>query len=410
MDNVVDMLTIIAVVLFMVVVVLIMAYWYMKRKESQPQKEENSNSNNTQNLEIKSKEQNKQTSQYTKLSVFDFMEFDKIEDNMIVQNGGKRYLMVVSCEGINYDLMSEVEKTSVEAGFVQFLNTLRHPIQLYTQTRTINISSSIENYSKKIEEIKLELDKKQLEYNKMLQTGSYSSDTIKELRVEIARLQNLYDYGKDITQNIEKMSLNKNVLKKHYYIVIPYNTADLGNEMLNEEEKKQMVFSELYTRAQALIRTLFACSMKCKVMDSYELAELLYVAYNRDESEVYGIEKALKAGYTELYSTAPDVLDKKMIALNKAIEEKAVEMAKNHVDEIRTEKQKAVKKKEESFDDLVEQMAKAILKENERYIGKDVAKEAINRVNGKKQKKEENANDKEEKKRTRRTTKTNGNA
>lgn len=410
MDNVVDMLTIIAVVLFMVVVVLIMAYWYMKRKESQPQKQEDSNSNNAENLEIKSKEQNKQTSQYTKLSVFDFMEFDKIEDNMIVQNGGKRYLMVVSCEGINYDLMSEVEKTSVEAGFVQFLNTLRHPIQLYTQTRTINISSSIENYSKKIAEVKQELDKKQMEYNKMLQSGSYSSDTIKELRMEIARLQNLYDYGKDVTENIEKMSLNKNVLKKHYYIVIPYNTADLGNEMLNDEEKKQMVFSELYTRAQALIRTLFACSMKCKVMDSYELAELLYVAYNRDESEVYGIERALKAGYTELYSTAPDVLDKKMIALNRAIEEKAVEMAKNHVDEIRTEKQKAVKKKEESFDDLVEQMAKAILKENERYIGKDVAEEAINRVNGKKQKKEENANDKEEKKRTRRTTKTNGNA
>ncbi len=410
MDNIVDMLTIIAVVLFMVVVVLIMAYWYMKRKESQPQKQENNDLNNAENLGIKSKEQPKQTSQYTKLSVFDFMEFDKIEDNMIVQNGGKRYLMVVSCEGINYDLMSEVEKASVEAGFVQFLNTLRHPIQLYTQTRTINISSSIENYSKKIAEVKQELDKKQMEYNKMLQSGSYSSDTIKELRIEIARLQNLYDYGKDVTENIEKMSLNKNVLKKHYYIVIPYNTADLGNEMLNDEEKKQMVFSELYTRAQALIRTLFACSMKCKVMDSYELAELLYVAYNRDESEVYGIERALKAGYTELYSTAPDVLDKKMIALNRAIEEKAVEMAKNHVDEIRSEKQKAVKKKEESFDDLVEQMAKAILKENERYIGKDVAEEAINRVNGKKQKKEENANDKEEKKRTRRTTKTNGNA
>ena len=145
--------------------------------------------------------------------------------------------MVVECQGINYDLMSEVEKTSVEAGFVQFLNTLRHPIQLYTQTRTINISSSIENYTKKIEEVKQQLDKKQMEYNKMLQSGSYSTTITRELRTEIARLQNLYDYGKDITQNIEKMSLNKNVLKKHYYIVIPYNTSDLGNDMLSDEEK-----------------------------------------------------------------------------------------------------------------------------------------------------------------------------
>lgn len=410
MDNAVDMLTIVAVILFMIVVVLVMVYWYMKRKENSPEKQENNNSNNIENSKLKTKETAKQTSQYTKLSVFDFMEFDKIEDNMIVQNGGKRYLMVISCEGINYDLMSEVEKTSVEAGFVQFLNTLRHPIQLYTQTRTINISSSIENYTKKIEEVKQQLDKKQMEYNKMLQSGSYSTTITRELRTEIARLQNLYDYGKDITQNIEKMSLNKNVLKKHYYIVIPYSTSDLGNDMLSDEEKKQMVFSELYTRSQALIRTLFACSMKCKVMDSYELAELLYVAYNRDESEVYGIEKALKAGYTELYSTAPDVLDKKMEALNKTIEEKALEMAKEYVDEIKSEKEKAVEKKEESIDDLIDEMATAILRENERYIGKEVTEEAIKRVKGKKQKKEENANDKEEKKRTRRTTKTNADA
>ena len=61
--------------------------------------------------------------------------------------------MVVECEGINYDLMSQVEKTAVEAGFVQFLNTLRHPIQIYTQTRTINISDSITNYTDKIEEM-----------------------------------------------------------------------------------------------------------------------------------------------------------------------------------------------------------------------------------------------------------------
>lgn len=413
MDNAVDMLTIVAVILFMIVVVLVMVYWYMKRKENSPEKQENNNSNNIENSKLKTKETAKQSSQYTKLSVFDFMEFDKIEDNMIVQNGGKRYLMVISCEGINYDLMSEVEKTSVEAGFIQFLNTLRHPIQLYTQTRTINISNSIENYSKRIAEIKQELDKKQMEYNKMLQTGSYSTETIKELRIEIARLQNLYDYGKDVTQNIEKMSLNKNVLKKHYYIIVPYNTADLGNDMLSDEEKKQMVFSELYTRSQALIRTLFACSMKCKVMDSYELAELLYVAYNRDESEVYGIDKALKAGYTELYSTAPDVLDKKMEALNKEIEEKALEMAKGYVDQIKSEKEKAVEKKEKSFDELVKEMAQIILKENEQYIGKEVTQEAINRVNGKTSKKTKeggNANDKEEKKRTRRTTKTNANA
>ena len=38
------------------------------------------------------------------------MEFESIEDNMIVQKKGKRFLMIVKCQGINYDLMSGVEK------------------------------------------------------------------------------------------------------------------------------------------------------------------------------------------------------------------------------------------------------------------------------------------------------------
>ena len=70
--------------------------------------------------------------------------------------------MVLECQGINYDLMSEVEKTSVERGFMQFLNTLRYPIQLYVQTRTINISSSIENYKNKMEHIKKATQKQQM--------------------------------------------------------------------------------------------------------------------------------------------------------------------------------------------------------------------------------------------------------
>lgn len=48
-----------------------------------------------------------------------------------------------------------------------------------------------------------------------------------------------------------------------------------------------------------------------KILDSNALADLLYVAYNRDDAEVYGVDKAIQAGYDELYSTAPDVLDKR---------------------------------------------------------------------------------------------------
>ena len=165
------------------------------------------------------------------------MDFDKIEDNMIVQNNKTKYLMAIECEGINYDLMSEVEKTAVEQGFIEFLNTLRHPIQLYIQTRTINISSSIENYNHKLEETRQELVSKQTEYTRLLQSNSGNTKILNELKMEIARIQNLYDYGKDIISNTEKMSLNKNVLRKHYYIILSYYASELGANITDEEEK-----------------------------------------------------------------------------------------------------------------------------------------------------------------------------
>ena len=338
-----DILTIAIVILFFAIIVLIFIYWQMSVK--------NKTSRNTDTINEKSTTSKTTSSQgsYTKLSVFDFMEFDKIEDNMIVQNNGEKYLMAIECEGINYDLMSEMEKVSVEQGFIQFLNTLRHPIQIYTQTRTINISNSIENYNKKIDEIKEELEKNKNLYNKMLQDGGYDKKDIEEIRIEIARQQNMLDYGKDVISNIESMSLNKNVLRKHYYIIIPYYASEIGNDFLDEEEKKNMIFSELYTRAQSIARTLFACSMKCRVMDSNGLAQLLYVAYNRDESETYTFDKALKAEYGELYSTAPDILDKRMQAINKEAERKALELAKQKIGEVKSEKQRRLARKEKSF-------------------------------------------------------------
>lgn len=393
--GIVDYLTIAAATLVFVIIILILIYWNMSRKEKvgSTSKKDKIQNNSSADKNISN------NIAYTKMSVFDFMDFDTIEDNMIVQNNGARYVMAIECEGINYDLMSEVEKTAVEQGFIEFLNTLRHPIQLYIQTRTINISNSIEGYNHKLEQTRQELVAKQNEYNKVLQDGNGNVKVLNSLKLEISRLQNLYDYGKDIITNTEKMSLNKNVLRKHYYIILSYYSAELGTHITDEEEKKNMIFAELYTRAQTIIRTLFACSMKGKVLDSNELAELLYVAYNRDESEVYGIDRAIRAGYTELYSTAPDVLDKRMEALNREIEQKAIEKAKFIVDEARAEKEKAVAKTEESMEELIDNLAKVIINQNKQYIGKDIAKEAIAKIDNTKE--EEDANVKEETKKTR---------
>lgn len=368
-----EVLTVILIFLIMASIGLGILYWYMSYKEKKKATEEEENVITGASTKI--------ATQYTKKSIFKFMQFDKIEDNMIVQDNRQRYLMVIECEGVNYDLMSQVEKTAVESGFVEFLNTLRFPIQLYTQTRTVNIGESIQNYKNKLSITKKELDIKQQEYARFLKSDNYNEKQAEIMKRELLRMKNLYEYGKDVIDDIQKTSQNRNVLRKHYYIVVPYYAAEIGTDLLNEEEKKAMIFSELYTRAQSLIRALFSCEMKCKILDSNELVELLYIAYNRDESEVYSVEKAIQAGYNELYSTAPDVLDKRMRAIDEQIEQNAVQLAKEAIDEVRAEKERKIKKKEEQFDELVKQMAEALLEENKKYVGKEVTEKAIKKVN-----------------------------
>lgn len=391
MDSLMSSLTIVLVMLILFIIVLAFIYWYLSYKNKKSSEEEEKTTVQGSTTKV--------ATEYTKKSIFKFMQFDKIEDNMIVQDNKQKYLMVIECEGINYDLMSQMEKTAVEAGFVQFLNTLRYPIQLYTQTRTINISDSIQNYKNRLEETKKELDNKQQEYNRFLKNENYNENQAEMLKRELMRMKHLYEYGQDVVDSIQKTSQNKNVLRKHYYIVVPYYSSEIGTDLMDEEEKQSMIFSELYTRAQSLIRALFACEMKCKILNSEELVELLYVAYNRDESETYSVERAIRAGYNALYATAPDVLDKRMKAIDKQIEEKATELAKETIDEVRLEKERKIKKKEDNFEDLVRQMAEALVKENEKYIGKDVAEKAVKKI----KKTEEGGDTNEQKeKRTRR--------
>ena len=136
----------------------------------------------------------------------------------------------------------------------------------------------------------------------------------------------------------------------------------------------------MYTKSQSIIRTLSACSVSGKVLDSYELVDLLYNAYNRDEAEIYGMKKALQAGYDELYVTAQDVLDKKIKTLDAQIQEKALEEARMAIDEVKSEKEKQLEQKELTLDDLIADMATQILEENKSYIGEDIAQEAKKKI------------------------------
>ena len=95
----VDMIKIIIIILAFIVMILACVYAYMiiKKNKSQKSKQKELNINNGGSANVIR----------DKVSIYNFMDFDEIKDNMIIRKNRSQYIMVVKCKGVNYDLMSE---------------------------------------------------------------------------------------------------------------------------------------------------------------------------------------------------------------------------------------------------------------------------------------------------------------
>lgn len=318
MDSIIMGLNIMLIILVVVIIGLIIAYYFFvyKSKVNTEKREK----------EKEIKTANKEFNGIQRETTDKILDFDEVRDDMIIRKNGQQYVMVVQCKGINYDLLSEAEKESVERGFVEFLNTIRFPIQLYVQTRSLNLRKTIDAYKEKVNVIAEEinaLQKQKVEYQKI---GNQKQ--VDMLNFEIRRKENVLEYGQDISNYIGRMSFNQNVLQQKTYVVVSYFKNELGNiSNYSKDEIINMVFTELYTRTETLIRSLGSAQVSGRILDSEELTELLYIAYNRDEEQIYQLDRALDAQYDALYSASKDVLQKQRDRIDRQIDDMAVDLA-----------------------------------------------------------------------------------
>lgn len=332
-------ITIAICVVLIIALASVFAYmwWKDKNKNKRPQDGQTTKSREVSQTKLQGIE-----------SMSKFLAFDEIVDSMIVRKNGTQYVMVIQCKGINFDLLGEEEKLAVENGFTQFLNTLRFPVQLYIQTRSLNLKDSIEQYNEKVNEVKDDIVKLDAQIRREKANGRL--DLVRRLEFDRRRKLNILEYGMDITKYVARMSQNRNVLQQNTYVVVSYYTAEFGGEIENysREEINNIAFSELYTRAQTLIRALSSSGVSGRVINSEELAELLYIAYNRDDSELINIKRSVEAQYDSLYKTAKDVLDKQKEMIEEKVEKEAVDLTANSI----TRADKIIKLRQENKEEI----------------------------------------------------------
>lgn len=296
-------------------------------------------------------------------SIYRFMDFDDVVDGMIVRKDRSQYVMVLACNGINFDLRSEQEKLAIEEGFQQFLNVIKYPVQLYVQTRGLNYDNLIQGYETKLRDIKEDITESDTIIEKAKRAGNMATAE-KEL-LNKRRKINIQEYAEDSISYVNKLSKSRNILHQKSYVAVSYYTSEIGPKISNysKDEIQDIVFEELFTRCSNLSSALLSSGVSSRVLDSEELIELLFNGYNRDALEFMSVENHLEAEYDALYSTAKEVLEKRKEKLEEEISLDAIDLATSSIVQ-------ATKKRRAELRAMEKNKNKKVKEEAKKYVEK----------------------------------------
>ena len=251
-------------------------------------------------------------------AIKNFLPYDSIEENMIKMDKGDKYAMLIAANGVNYYLMSDVEKESIEGGFIQILNSLRFPIQIYVQTTSVNLDKSLEIYKDRQKAMEENLVSRAQNLQYLIREGMTPIEELDEKKFEIQKFKNVYDYTQDLINNTENMTLNQWIIKKNYYIVIPYFVSESG--LLNNftiDEMQGIARQELETRASSIIDGLSNIGVEAHIVDGNELKQVMYAALNRDDSNIFTFERAKESEFDSLFKTTKKAYESQEIDTSK---------------------------------------------------------------------------------------------
>lgn len=187
------------------------------------------------------------------------------EGAVVLKDGTLRAVLVVS--SINFALKSEEEQEAIIQGYVSFLNSLDHPLQIVIQSRRLNIDDYI---------LRLEQQEK-----------TQTSDL---LRAQIADYR---AFVKDLVTIGEIMS-------KKFFLVVPYDPVSNKRKgffsrlresfqpavsITLKEKQFQERRKDLMFRVEHVMGGLASLGLKTTPLDTQTLVELYYTSYNPDVAE-----------------------------------------------------------------------------------------------------------------------------
>jgi len=203
------------------------------------------------------------------LSTQHFLEFDQIKNGVIIlKNKTLRSVLMVS--SLNFSLKSEEEQSAIIYQFQSFLNSLDFQCQIIVQSRKTNITGYFDSLRK--------LEANQENELLKIQTSEYR-------------------------KFIEGMVENETIMRKTFFVVIPYSLGETEQESTNNkgfskkffqktnltglsEESFKRSRNQLWQRMEFVAIGLRRCDLTTTPLTTPELIELLWGWNHPKEAEV----------------------------------------------------------------------------------------------------------------------------
>jgi hypothetical protein len=273
LHNMVKVVQLIAIIIAIVIVLVgLYAYWYLKVRKKKKVTEETINYDT---LERKDS--------------IDFCKFDDIKDDMIITDGGTRFIGIIKARGFDYFQSRASEQNMTEGGYGMFINSITQPITFRQYTKAVDLDGVRENYKNAYDRTEQMLFNLNEDFNRL--TSQYydlkSEDKLTdEIEWELlSQCENLaskievYDYRRlhlaDNLNYIDQVSKVTSPEKVQTYVYDWTYDPLMGVSDLTDAEIHKKAITELKRKGDAYIHALGNAGVRASRVRNDELVQMM---------------------------------------------------------------------------------------------------------------------------------------
>lgn len=200
-----------------------------------------------------------------------FVPIQEIRDGiLILKSGGMRSIVMAS--SLNFALKSQDEQTSIIMQFQNFVNSLDFPIQIFIQSKKLDIRPYI-----------------------ALLEGRYKEQASDLMKIQV----------REYIDFVRSMVETTNIMTKSFFVVVPYDPAIIsssggplgkvggmfggGKKSTAQQESADVKYAEyrsqLEQRTAVVEQGLVRCGIRAAELGTEEVVELFYKIFNPGEME-----------------------------------------------------------------------------------------------------------------------------